>query len=211
VIHMKLSELLLEERSKDYLSRLVKSVGVKKLGKGVYSHVFQHPVYRNVAVKVVLGDVSYIAFLRQCLKHQGNRWLPNIVSMHEIDLHDDATDAKLVSVLPPTSRNYIVFFEKLSKASAKKIRDAFAEVIGKGVLTAKRQSYLTENELRMSFDGLHQYDWEQIMKKHPEKDVRDLASVLLAVSQGDNQLDIHDANVMVRGNGQLVFTDPVAS
>ena len=91
----------------DYIDHL-DAVGVRELGNGYFSRVFQHPKLKDVAVKVVAGDEMYMKFLRFVMKNQGNPYLPRI---YHITRH-----------VSKGSTYFIVMMEKLSKLPFQKYR-----------------------------------------------------------------------------------------
>ena len=211
---MRVSDLLLEERESDYIKRLVKTLGIKRLGSGGYSTVFQHPVYHNVAVKLVgADDTMYISFMRSCMKMQDNPWLPKVIGIHQVRIHDSWTNSNIVAAdehLDFANTQWIVFLEKLRAAKLSEIEAGVQQVLstipdkyfsGHGGKTFSSRNYYSD------FDDFRKKDWTNIAKLSTDKHVCDLAALLTSIGAND----LHDGNVMMRNDGQLVITDPVAS
>lgn len=198
---MRVQELLAEETVPDYLRRLMGTLKIQELGKGKYASVFQHPMYHNVAVKIFEYDPEYLAYIRLCQKTK-NRWLPHVVSVHKLKMDEVETwRHKKYNEKPGKTDAYIVFFEKLRAASMKEIWAAVKE-IAKDV-PEEHSMELLDN----TFEDWHRGHWQIVKQFAKDKDTKKLAEI--AVRFGFH--DVHDQNVMIRSNGQLVFTDPVAS
>jgi len=205
---MKVFELIQEETLDQYTDKLVKSLNIKKLGTGVYASVFQHPVYHNVAVKVVEYDPEYMQFAKFCEKNPNNEWLPKIVSIHKVDVDDKfLRDGGTVSA-------HIIFFQKLRPATKKEIKAAVQRVLK----TVPPKYFDQGGQDDPLFDDMIDYTdfqeldehWGRIASKTTDDDVRVVAKYFANL----NGVDLHDKNVMMRddkGRAQLVFTDPVAS
>ena len=201
---MQVVELLQEETHNEYIARLVKTLNIKKMGQGFYSHVFQHPVYHNVAVKIIRDDPMYLRFAKFCLDNPLNPWLPKIVSIHKVKVDDAKYDSRKSSGVDRTFTEpiHIVFFQKLRSAKAREIQNWVYKVI-KDLPTADEYEY-------RNFDDFHRSDWADIAKYSNDDALRKVAQFFVRI----NARDIHNGNVMIRDDGaypQLVFTDPVAS
>lgn len=119
---MKVQDLF-EERIKDYIARLVKSLKMKELGRGAFSTVFQHPVYHNVSVKITRdADPHYILWLREAEKHQHNPWFPKLIGIHKVMFHGDDVDSKVMNRDELNDAalegRHIVFMQKLRPIKA---------------------------------------------------------------------------------------------
>lgn len=195
--------LITEENSGEYIQRLTKTLNVKRLGSGAYASVFQHPVYHNVAVKFVQEDPAYVEYAWFCKKHPKNKWLPKVVSIHsvkfdEVDWEDGNSD-----------EGTLVFFQKLRKAKPAEIKKAAQEIL-KDVPDSWFEKNTYERADYKNFYTFDDPEWNVVSKFAKDKDTKELALEL----EGMGANDIHDANVMMRDEGdrsQLVFTDPVAS
>ncbi len=212
---MKLHDLF-EERLSDYMKRLVRGLKIKTLGAGVYSTVFQHPVYHNVSVKLtVQPDPKYIMWMREAQKHQHNPWFPKIIGIHSVMFHDENrrrsdVEADVHHDMADQMR-HIVFMEKLRPLTISENRKAAKYMVG-----------LLPKNMSRKFQELSGYDsieiadfdveiWRALAKNPYDKNVAGLAGVI--AKMGD-YTDLHDQNVMMRDqDGVLhpVITDPVAS
>lgn len=205
---MKVFELIQEETLEQYTDKLVKSLNVKTLGNGTYASVFQHPVYHNVAVKVVQDDPAYMYFAKFCMKNSNNEWLPKIVSIHKVVVDNKYKTGK------GTAEAHIIFFQKLRPATTKEIKVAVQRVLK----TIPPQYFDQGGQDDPLFDDMIDFTdfqeldehWRHIANKTTDEDVRVVAKYFANL----NGVDLHDKNVMMRddkGRAQLVFTDPVAS
>lgn len=197
---MRVQELLAEETVPDYLRRLMGTLKIKELGKGKYASVFQHPMYHNVAVKIFEYDPEYLAYIRVCQKTK-NRWLPQVVSVHKLKMDEVETwRHKKYNEKPGKTNAWIVFFEKLRPASMNEILAAVREIT-KDVPEDQKM------HVEGTFEDWNSGSWRIVSMYAKDKDTKKLADIALRIGFHD----VHDLNVMIRSNGQLVFTDPVAS
>lgn len=199
---MRLKQILIEETRHEYLTRLTRSFKIKRLGKGVYASVFQHPVYSNVAVKYVDpdDDYMYMDFIRMCMKKQHNRFLPKVIGISYVKMnHSWSWDPDKYE------RGALIFFQKLRPAKVSEIKRTVAEMM---------DTLPNDNPIRQdhssTFEEFSSYEWEELAKHSSDRDIREVAKMMLKMKAND----IHNGNVMMRDEGnksQLVFTDPVAT
>jgi hypothetical protein len=223
---MKVKQLF-EERYDDYVDRLTKTLGIKQLGFGKFSTVFQHPVYHNVAVKLVgANDPHYVTFIRRCAKLPDNPWLPKVVGVHKVNIHDKDANPRLVSMdteLDHARVHWIVFLQKLRKAKPTEIRAGIQQILstlpdhlfstGEAPRNLhrmhekeRRTKLLCPKPAYRSFFDFSVNTWKTIAEQSNDVHVRQLAQLMFDISAND----IHDDNVMARDDGQIVITDPVA-
>lgn len=218
---MRKNSFLIEETQVEYFNRLAKTLKIKELGEGAYAKVFQHPVYSNVAVKFFQDDPMYVKYIRHCLKAQENPWIPKIVSVHKIkvDSHRYHFDLK-GQTRDKFDQAYLVFFQKLREATTKEIKNAARQIVADlpdsyfypefGDIGDNNPWFDYRRSDIRSFENWSIRTWLRIAKFSKDEHIKQLAKILVAVEAKD----IHDANVMMRDEGdrtQLVFTDPVAS
>lgn len=195
---MKVAHLLEEPKDK-YFDRLVKTLNIQKLGSGAFGTVFQHPVYKNVAVKILNSqlDPRFAKYIEWCTKHQDNPWVPKIVGIERMKM--------------PDTRGYdeqeqmFVFLEKLTKASESDVASAVKKFVS-AVPVKDRTQGIVDAQRTGDFRKLKQQDWKTIAK-YATGDIQTMAARFAQIV--DKHLDIHYKNVMMRGN-QLVFTDPTS-
>ncbi len=183
---MKVAELfLVEETLKDYSDRLVKTLNVKRLGSGAYAHVFQHPAFSNVVVKVFTArDKTYKRYLAWCLKHQNNKYVPKIIEA--VPFKSDTGDAYT-----------IVFMQKMTKVSESKFGDWLESMFGEKIAAI----YHDDEDWSKLYAAIH-----KASAKIKDADFKEIWDHVL--SYGEHRLDLHAGNIMMRGN-QVVFSDPV--
>jgi len=216
---------LVEETYAGYISRLVSTLKIDQLGQGYYARVFQHPKFKNVAVKIFITkrDPDYLEYARWCQRNQNNPWVPKIISIETAPIDADEDN-------PEHEEITIVFFEKLRPAEPEDIQRAAQEFIKDlpdTVITWVFMSFFMRQEVlqspksardkiiadvRDSIAGFKRFEkshWSEIAKHATNQHIKALASKLAKFKS----TDIHQDNLMVRddGSNQLVFTDPVAS
>lgn len=198
---MKVQELLREESLHDYLTRLVSREGIKRLGGGAFSQVFQHPQFHNVVAKVYSGkDTLFAKYVQWCLKHQNNPYVPKIIE--EVVYHDPDPKAKIKSYR-------IVFMQKMMKIKTwAAFVAAFALALGLDATNNDEKEIIDE----LMADKYDMFILITAVKRAFELGKGDKHFVEVwkhILSYGVWNIDLHQGNIMLRGK-QLVFTDPVA-
>lgn len=205
-------QFLNEETVDQYIDRLVKTLKIKKLGSGAFASVFQHPVYHNVAVKIFEYDPMYVKYIKICQKST-NPWLPRVVSIHKIRMDEVETwrhrnyGDKIKKI-----DSWIVFFEKLRPVKKAELKAATQKFLAEFPdsdfdFNDRRSWFEASRGSYESFEELSSSTWQQLAKIAKNPEIKEVAKILDSVRAND----IHDGNVMVRSDGQVVFTDPVAS
>lgn len=200
---MRIEELLSEEKIGDYFNRLVKSHGIQALGSGAYARVFQHPVYKNVVVKVYKAtDKQYIKYVNWALKNQSNPWVPKIIEQVEYKSKDGNLNLVFMQKLKP--------FADTREAANAMMRAAYK---ANPKLSKDEQDDLTDIIFEaLSYGDL--YPWidfvtdTQLAKK--DKHFGKLWNDFIMKNQ--KAFDLHEGNMMYRvEDGQVVITDPLGS
>ena len=181
------------ETKKQYVERLVNTLGVKQLGDGTFSRVFQHPVYPKVAVKLVAGDPMYLMYVQLCLKYQSNPWLPKIIGTHEVDFdaEDNAT---------------LVFMERLRKATKSEVKEAVGILVTSLAGLSADEKKIATRFIDREGEGEESSMWRILARRSTDSHIRQLGSVLSRIRADD----VIQRNLMMRGK-QLVVVDPVFS
>ena len=200
---MRLDELfhvpLAEEAMKPYLDRLISKDGIKKLGGGAFSRVFQHPHYGNVVVKVYTDkDTVYKRYVSWCLKHQNNPYVPKIIEQ-----------VKYQS--PETKEKYnIVFMQKMTPIkTVQKLISLLVKALKLDTKAAEDLPFMQAFGLEAEKASEEDFDLIDKYVKLGRTD-KDFAEVWNHIrTYGKDKFDLHYGNVMLR-DGQLVLTDPVA-
>lgn len=175
---------LAEESLEQYSKRLVSSLKIKRLGSGAFAHVFQHPVYHNVAVKVFAGhDKLYQRYMNWALKNQGNPYVPQIVSISKQKAANGETYT-------------IVFMQKMERVSEEEFKKWYVKSFGKDSYNA-----FTEDDFDSQFE-----EADEFIQRSKDQKLKDLWAHLK--TYGRSKFDLHPGNVMKRGS-QIVITDPV--
>lgn len=173
-----------EETLSAYSDRLVKTLNIKRLGSGAYAHVFQHPEFPNVVVKVFTNkDKVYKRYAAWCMKHQSNKYVPKIIEI--VPFKSESGD----------SYN-IAFMEKMTPMRNSTFNAWTKSITGDAGLKA-----------------IDDYDYDKLfklfvkgMKASTDADLKAVMDHIFSYGQG--MFDVHAGNVMRRGT-QIVFTDPV--
>ena len=166
-----------------YVARL-SAYGLRSVGHGMFSKVFQHPTLQNVVIKVVSNrDYNYLRFLKWAAKQPHNPYVPTIYAT--------------ITCGPARKRFTIVFMEKLKSLGYGRANRLLDELFReKGVIdlldpeSPGQVRKLLRRTIRSSNDENLQEVCKYVLKHH-----------------GGNT-DMHYGNFMLRGR-QLVFTDPV--
>jgi hypothetical protein len=175
-----------EETMKEYHDRLVSTLNIKKLGSGAYAHVFQHPTYHNVVVKVFTDrDTTYKKYVNWCLKNQGNKYVPQIIEM--------------VPVKSPSGDKYnIVFMEKMNPVSGPSFHHWLETKFGTAVMSAYADS---------DYDQMF-IEFGKAVQAGTDSDLKKIWAHIK--TYGADHFDLAAGNVMSKGL-QIVFTDPVGA
>ena len=200
---MRLDELfrvpLAEEALKPYLDRLVSKDGIKKLGGGAFSQVFQHPHYGNVVVKVYIDkDTVYKRYVAWCMKHQSNPYVPKIVE-------------QISYKSPETKEKYnIVFMQKMAPIrTVQKLISLLVKALNLDTKAAEDLPFMAafgQEAEKASEDDFELID-KHVKLGRADKDFTQVWNHIR--TYGKDKFDLHYGNVMLR-DGQLVLTDPVA-
>lgn len=187
-----------EEGLPTYLARLVNKQGIKMLGGGAFSQVFQHPHYGNVVVKVYTDkDTVYKKYVSWCLRHQGNPYVPKIIEQ-----------VKYKS--PDTGDKYnIVFLQKMTPIkTVQKLITLLVKALNLNTKAAEDLPFMTafgqQGREAQDFRLIDKY----VKKGRADKDFTEVWNHIR--TYGADKFDLHPGNVMLR-DGQLVLTDPVAN
>lgn len=176
---------LTAETFKDYAHRLEKS-GIKMLGEGAFGKVYQHPTYNNVAVKIVRKDPANAKWLRFCVAHKGNPYLPKLYGVQALDIDD-------------SKKAYVVFMEKLKPCPVGAYWALYTHVIP-GANPGN-----SHYALKLNINN--PYVWAMFAKVAAEPNLKALALLFAKCRLGS--LDLSQSNLMLRGE-QIVFVDPLA-
>lgn len=176
--------LLVAETLDQYLTRLSQDLKIKADRSGAYSVVFDYPPDRDIVVKVSAGDKSYMQFVQFCRLNEGNRWLPHVLEVKQLEV-EDRHDV------------WAVFLERLTPASVIQINNTFKTEIAPWISDFTVYS----DRARLSFP-----EWKNVMRMASDPQTRKLALFLVTHF---NRLDLLTPNFMVRGS-QLVFNDPLS-
>lgn len=167
----------------EYRKRL-HDMGIKRLGSGLFSTVYQHPTLQNMVVKMIVrNDPMYIEYAQKCSRLD-NPWLPKI---YGIEYAKVLKRGKEITVA-------FVFLERLKRASRVEQQQAAEKITG------------NDYDWCGLYPHWDSFNWRLISANHKDENVKTVARLFDAIDVND----IHEENVMMRED-QLVFTDPVAS
>lgn len=182
-------QVLTAETMSQYLKRL-KRLGLKSLGSGTYSEVFQHPKLNNVVVKVHQINGGFDAYTAFCQANTANPYVPKIfqVVSDPVGLERDGWGTNFTAV----------FMEKLRPLTTVEDKKFTAYIEGLVGInpSGKTLDYYAENS---EF-------WKAVAK---QKKDRDLAKILSWIFKTPGMHpDLYSSNVMKRGS-QIILADPV--
>jgi hypothetical protein len=205
---MRASEFLLEAKKKyeiwrDYLSRLM-SMRIHQLGQGAYAHVFQHPVYNNIAVKAFKPDAFYIEYIDWIFKNPNNRYTPQFVA---------GPDGKIIHTVRIIDENganvpmNFVFMKKYLKANRVQLIQQFQIWDKIAGLPSRPGNYGNVGGFSAGGNWAKWANSPQLRQQDP-----DAWALTNYFAQNHNNLDLHQFNYMWDETSQnIVFTDPFAS
>lgn len=209
LVATKSAHIIEAERRSEYVQRL-KDMGIKHLGKGAWSDVFQHPTLPDVVVKVSTWTPGFAAYAKFCQTHSGNPYLLKVADVHEKDLGEgfnyegDAGDKP--GRLGRTSSS-IIFVEKLTEAPKQKLLEfvAYCEKLADLKASAKTFDYYHDYEN----ENLNLRLWKGLAAQSKDRNLQQFSTWYVSRVQNNHIPDIHDSNVMMRGP-QIVFSDPLS-
>ena len=199
LLRSELAEAVHEESFEDYVTRL-ENMGIKTVGNGINSVVFQHPTLSHVVAKVFIdADKGYRDFLEFCIKNPNNKYVPRVFETD--DFSDERRTKYFTKELHATTENYpysIAFLEKLAPVT----NGAMDEMVK-----------LCDSLSGKSIDRLSQLGfagWAAIAKNEKSGDLQSVAKFLIDQISKGYLLDLGNRkNFCLRGN-QFVFIDPLA-
>lgn len=166
-----------------YLDWLIDVQKLPTLGSGAFSYVFEHPDDPRVACKVAYNDPYGAEYIRWCVDHQRNKYVPKIYE----------------HVTEPLGRKQLhyVFMERLRTPRRKTCKRIAAEwyQLGWGEPVPHE----------ITFDDLFTDDCLVLARQTKD---RALAEVMdfLTLPRRNDACDIHNGNVMMR-HRQAVIVD----
>lgn len=183
---------------------MARGEGFKLLGCGHFAAVFSHPDLDGYAIKVGFKkDDSGAAYAAYCRAHQGEAGIPNI------------------HLIKRFSRAYMVVMDKLR--SLDDIGRHYCQVCDTYDQQVLDLSYRVSNavidygilphEAVMDYVDRHRVNEYQPVAHIEMQYIKELAKTCESIHNYFKeiaQFDLHRANVMVNGKGQLVITDPVS-
>ncbi len=199
--------LVQSETMYQYETRLTKELGLKPLGWGACSVVFQHPTIPEVAVKIYQRDKAFDSFIKFCTAHKANSYLPRIDSVYNV-----SSTGELLQIFDSTGAKpdkkfkkamTILFMEKLTpvdKDTNCKFVDYLFSLLGKKSPHTTVEKFLANNSF-----------WYALGRQKRGPDLAEFCAWyvdgVLNKHLGIN--DIGDNNIMRRDN-QIVFIDPMS-
>lgn len=199
MIQIKASHRLLAETLQNYVQRLSEQ-GIKRLGVGAFSYVFQHPTMSNVVVKLLHEeDVGYVRYVKFCRTNgKDNPYCPKILQVSKANkIFTGNFDPSLT----------LVFIEKL-----RPMLDTEYKVFAKYCATvmSKPKLYTNDGASLLGWDET----WNNLGKQTNDIPLAQVAAFMYRQYARKRSkpwsIDIHNKNVMKRGP-QVVITDPFSS
>jgi hypothetical protein len=162
----------------------------EELGHGAQASAFFHPK-TNTVIKILYAngpqDPAY-QFLRLCLKHQSNPYLPKIYAVKQYPTKD------------PSLVKIMIQMEKLERVDSSNVR-----LVSKVLKTPIRTPMTLKND--MQSDQFRQ----QLIQKAEDPQLKQALRLIEPLFR-HYDVDLHMDNIMLRTTGstpQVVFTDPV--
>lgn len=205
---MKVQELF-EEMRNLYLKRLTRELKLKKLGTGAFAHVFQHPAFSNVVVKIFTDeDTAYRRYLTFVQANQSNSYLPQVIGTytHNAQKIKGYKKATRYEYDPDDLKYTIVFmgkYQKFNRAKFKQWSKTFVSPL------LKPEEGDEEDFIPKTLDLDDFNDWGTLRNLSKQTKASNLASLCKFLYRNRNDIDLHDGNMMFREDFP-VFTDPVA-
>lgn len=172
-----------DESLKDYLIRMFRA-GYKKLGKGLYSTVYENPMAPTPVVKIGTLDNNEgsVVWLKWCINNK-NKFVPKVYGLYLVK----NSDGKIY---------FIAFMEKLDKVKSDRYLYNFSEA--KGLVRPETSwvglPFCNRWTNAKSLKGCNDQALKTVLTK-------------LALLAKKYHLDMQGKNSMIRGE-QLVFVDP---
>lgn len=199
---MPISRRVLAEKPDEYIKRLL-SLGMKRIGRGTTSTVFQHPTVPNLVVKIGRfkrnGRTSMAYdWLMFAQSESDNPFLPKI--SHLQVLHDVELNAWEFN--ENGAEMYICMMEKLSPATAADVEKMIADYGIESCIV--RDPNARPGRVQKMWDVTDNKADIAKIKNHHLRSVIATLDYMSSISNNDFAVD----NLLMRGR-QLVFVDPV--
>lgn len=178
----KLPDRLQPTGNLDQFHDRLRTDGYKIIGNGLYAEVWAKDNDDSHVIKVARDDVGYDEYLSYVLANQENPYFPRVF---------DVKRFKGVKNVWSGGDITVVSMERLTKGG-KKAKKQLSKRLHRG---AKDATWYTEEQKKAA---------RAMFKTKHEKQ---LLEVMTALSKTRGWLDLHDGNIMHRGN-QLVVIDP---
>ena len=178
----------------DKFYNYIQQHGFKRLGTGTFANVYEKPGYPWV-FKLFKDDDPYIWYYKYCRANQNNPHVPRIKG-NLIKISDDTFCVRMEKLTPyPETPEYKKLYDHIRYALYQLLDDAYSGVID------PLGWQPNEKEIIRRQEALHflKHTYPQLYK----------VLVDLANHGTDWDLDLHDNNLMLRGN-TIVITDPIA-
>lgn len=179
---MRIDELYLPRETEE-LDALLNSRGWEKLGEGNYASVYSKPAI-NYALKVFESDSAYLAFLKLIAAHP-NPHFPKIIG--RLRVTEKYRAVRMEKLVPQQQVVVDGKHVKLSQLLA-------------AYLIAKRHRLNDLQERNLELATIYLEDKPALVQA-----LDLIGSELL----GKFHLDLNEANLMMRGDGTPVITDPI--
>lgn len=169
-------------RFEKYLDWLIDEQKLRLIGSGVFSCVFEHPEDPRVACKVAYNDPYGAEYIRWCIDHQRNKYVPKIYEY-------------VVEPLGSKELQY-VFMERLRAPTLATRKRVAAEWYQKG--WGKPSSRV------ITLKDIQSSECRALARQTSD---RALAEVMefLTLPRKDDACDIHDGNVMMRWRQPVII------
>ena len=185
--------------------------GARRLSSGAFATAYLKPGRKPIVIKVgSMGD-AYIEYAKKVIQSKSKN--PFLPKLHSLTLYKGKRELCDVDGLD-YHEFYVVKMERLYDLQDKhennigRICDMFEQIVEYNYSVDK---WIKSNDYG-SFCVPGVIDVKVNIDKQALKLLKDLRRVVMKALRvsGCGDWDIHDGNIMVRKNGQLVLTDPIA-
>ncbi len=173
-------------------TRKLKASGFKQIGMGCFATVYLHPG-KNRVYKVGkldcddAGEWAYLSFVKKVLRNNNNPWFPKIYS---VKIFKTKASKDHYAHFDENEMFFVVSMERLNEIKGSDDKSEMLEKL-------------------IQFHTVFGSIFKGTM---PDKNIKHFVGamrVLNSLERNGHELDIHNANIMTRKNGQVVITDPV--
>jgi DNA topoisomerase IB len=167
------------------------------IGAGLYAEVYQHPQYKKVVVKVGEENKRILNYIAFAVRNQNNPYVPKVYDIRRFRSRTSETYSP---------HNYFVLFLERLREYERLSNNTKRRILYQHVppsLSVWQDMHKAED----FFMDVSMRDLREDLRELPTVRSQQLLKVLDYLHKS-HSIDLHDANIMLRGKSQIVFTDP---